>query len=414
MTGSQAASQPAPSTSIASSSREPYIVLDPDVIVIEDDPEDPVFTLFPDLPIELRLKIWEHAFPGRVVNLIYDQYHDRFHSFNSTTPMLLHIHRETREMGLKLYQLCFGTESFEPRIYFDFNKDILLFDDYLFVNSPHIHQSDADSTSYRNPLQYADYPLKSEEEAQIQRVAINSGIYHHISNPDEEARADQMCMVLKQFVRPLASKFAALKDLSIVIEDVNPYSRAAIRSFNVGHDACDPICDVCYVSKLSQVPIEHLRKIYGKMLKFHLVGAYRGSSRFSLGCYDKVVEKDPRDDISFEPDPEDLPDVYIVDGDYVDPDVEYSYDSEDGELEKSLNKHLKKADLWEGKDYPDVDQSFSDHENEEDADSISPEELQDIRDDEKLYREFVVGGQPYIRMQDEWVHPNYYDVRMTL
>ena len=34
-------------------------------------------------------------------------------------------------MTLKTTKLCFGTETHEPRIYFDYSRDTLLFDDYL-------------------------------------------------------------------------------------------------------------------------------------------------------------------------------------------------------------------------------------------------------------------------------------------
>jgi hypothetical protein len=90
------------------------------------------FTIFPELPIELRLKIWEYAFPPRVVNIVYDHDRDRYFSFNSSPPILLQIHRETRELCLKTHQLCFGTDTHPPSIYFDAAKDILLLhDDYL-------------------------------------------------------------------------------------------------------------------------------------------------------------------------------------------------------------------------------------------------------------------------------------------
>lgn len=187
----------------------------PDLTVSIEQPE-PVFALFPDLPIELRMKVWEHAFPARVVNLIYDQYHDRFHSFNSTPPLLLHVHRESREMGLKLYHLCFGTESFEARVYFDFNKEfvlpghhipsfclfpklssslcillqivrisfllipkysILLFDDYLFA--PELdNESDPELSSYRKPLPFAEVCFSKAESKTSLNIFPSLKILH--------------------------------------------------------------------------------------------------------------------------------------------------------------------------------------------------------------------------------------------
>ena len=94
------------------------------------------------------------------MNIIYDQYHDRFHSFNSKVPTLLHIHREAREIGLKTYQLSFGTESFEPRIYFDFKRDILLFDEYLLSkHAPRVLRP-TNETAYKTPLSFSEVCIR--------------------------------------------------------------------------------------------------------------------------------------------------------------------------------------------------------------------------------------------------------------
>ena len=173
---------------------------------------------------------------------------------------------------------------------------------------------------------------------------------------------------------------------------------------------CEPICDLCYVSKASQSPIEYLQKVYGKLLKFRIVGAYRGFARSGLGCYEEVVPRDPMDDRPERLELDKLSDNFSASEDNV------SLDSDDGEVEVSHKRYLKTTDRFVRYDYHDVDQGFSDHSeqgDDYDPDSISPEELQDIIMDEKLYRE-VVGEGEYIDMQDEWVHPGYYSVRMTL
>lgn len=373
---------------------------------------DPDFTLFPELPIELRLKIWEHAFPARVVNLIYDQYHDRFHSYNSSIPTLLHIHHETREMGLKIYQLCFGTESFEARIYFDFSRDILLFDDYLQFSAltDHIHIPKLNIA----PVSYPEYPIEEKEMDQIQRVAVNALSFWDCDGG--QPRLQLNAWALQKVARPIALKFPALREFNAIIECVDPFSRAPIRLFNVGSDKCESICDTCYESTRCQKPIEHLKKAFGEKLKIRLVGAYRGFSRFTLGCYNKVVEIDEADNVSEKPDPDYIPDVF--ESLYDDSDVPFCMDSDDEDgLRERREKYLK-GDIFEFYEYEDVEMGFSDHrEDDENADVISDEELEDIRKDESLYMDALgpVGSRrDYAELQGEWVHPDYFTARETL
>jgi hypothetical protein len=70
-----------------------------------------VFHLFPRLPIELRLRIWTFASPGRVIELrswgdtannpyVPIKYSVAKHTF----PIILHINRESRREGLRFYQ----------------------------------------------------------------------------------------------------------------------------------------------------------------------------------------------------------------------------------------------------------------------------------------------------------------------
>jgi hypothetical protein len=60
--------------------RLPSATLQSDDDTLEE--EEPKFDLFQMLPIELRLKVFDHAFPdrmGRVVNILYDEKEDRYH-----------------------------------------------------------------------------------------------------------------------------------------------------------------------------------------------------------------------------------------------------------------------------------------------------------------------------------------------
>ncbi|TVY59257.1 hypothetical protein LSUE1_G009434 [Lachnellula suecica] len=98
------------------------------------------FTLFPQLPLELRLKIWQHILPApRTVNIQYKMKYDKFDgktvgSFTGWTsptpiPLGLRICRESRDETLKHYQRSFGSYFHPSKIYFDFSKDTLRFGD---------------------------------------------------------------------------------------------------------------------------------------------------------------------------------------------------------------------------------------------------------------------------------------------
>jgi hypothetical protein len=98
----------------------------------------PGFTLFPDLPLELRLKIWFFIAPGpRTVSIKYKglSFYSIGKGFSAAAgwrspdpvPIVLHICRESRTEALKSYQLAFGSYLHPGRIYFDFSKDTLRF-----------------------------------------------------------------------------------------------------------------------------------------------------------------------------------------------------------------------------------------------------------------------------------------------
>jgi hypothetical protein len=100
------------------------------------------FTLFPTLPVELRLKIWTIAsFHSRNVDIwarCLGKIGSRLHPYtpfkytsHCSVPAILHACRESREVGLQYYHLDFGTFyengtfRFEtlPKIYINFAVD---------------------------------------------------------------------------------------------------------------------------------------------------------------------------------------------------------------------------------------------------------------------------------------------------
>lgn len=99
------------------------------------------FTLFPYLPLELRLKVWAYMIPPRIVTLhsqggkdkprlrknnkaMYCSKAMRWTSPNPV-PTILHICHESREEALKSYQRLFKPNDFQAGIYFDFSRDTL-------------------------------------------------------------------------------------------------------------------------------------------------------------------------------------------------------------------------------------------------------------------------------------------------
>ena len=91
------------------------------------------FTLFPHLPFELRLKIWEHALsePRTVTISCQREMLDRERrfakAFTSPTPppSLLHTCRESRSEALSQYIRTFTTDTSEIYTYFSFSRDTL-------------------------------------------------------------------------------------------------------------------------------------------------------------------------------------------------------------------------------------------------------------------------------------------------
>jgi len=81
-----------------------------------------MFTIFPNLPSELRVKIWHHACFPRTMTLTYSSANDAFHC-TSPPPVLLSTTHESREEALRIYTMSFGTKTQPARTYFNPYKD---------------------------------------------------------------------------------------------------------------------------------------------------------------------------------------------------------------------------------------------------------------------------------------------------
>ncbi|PVH88591.1 hypothetical protein DL98DRAFT_446996 [Cadophora sp. DSE1049] len=85
------------------------------------------FTLFPKLPIELRVKIFDD-YLSTATRLVHIYWHARQRVFKSSQaiPPLLHVCQESRYQALKKYQLSFAPSPEFARVYFSFEKDVLM------------------------------------------------------------------------------------------------------------------------------------------------------------------------------------------------------------------------------------------------------------------------------------------------
>jgi len=85
------------------------------------------FPRFPELPTEIRLKIWKYCLPApRALEVDYGECSDFLHC-KYPPPIALQICRESRAEALKHYELAFDNRPNASRIYFDFSRDGLHF-----------------------------------------------------------------------------------------------------------------------------------------------------------------------------------------------------------------------------------------------------------------------------------------------
>jgi len=96
-----------------------------------------MFTLFPNLPVELRFKIWKEAQPeAHVIDIIFREDHPDESFSTATPPILLFVCRESRSETLKIYKVLSKSMKSNPTsvprpIYINPLEDTLLIaDDY--------------------------------------------------------------------------------------------------------------------------------------------------------------------------------------------------------------------------------------------------------------------------------------------
>jgi len=96
------------------------------------------FTIFPQLPIELRYKIWDATMEGRIVEVVYNE-DDDFYYTEAAMPVAFSVCQESRRQALLSYDLLILKDIYMPleekdalhfKAYFNYKADTL----YLSLN----------------------------------------------------------------------------------------------------------------------------------------------------------------------------------------------------------------------------------------------------------------------------------------
>jgi hypothetical protein len=169
-----------------------------------------LFTLFSELPTELRLKVWTLSLPApRIVVLKYnyapsDQSHGPSHDQamrGCTSPTLipsnLHINREARNEALLSYNLSFNIHHERAKIFFNPAIDILYFgpkEGYL--------------DSFKQFTDASSMIVKSEL-AKVKRLAVHENLF---SQSNENVSATR----IKEFWEYVQRKFTNVEEVVVV------------------------------------------------------------------------------------------------------------------------------------------------------------------------------------------------------
>lgn len=132
----------------------------------------PTFTFFPKLPPELRRMIWRHFLPGtRLVELFRNENTGVYRS-SCQIPYALSVSKESRDIALNSYELCFGTAQEPPRIYFDMDVDEL----YLGIGNLEIPEDGLLQS------QLLVHHLNPPDYSRLQYLHLDDGLFSSVQN----------------------------------------------------------------------------------------------------------------------------------------------------------------------------------------------------------------------------------------
>ncbi|KAK6606210.1 hypothetical protein H4I96_04672 [Botrytis cinerea] len=183
------------------------------------------FPNFQNLSLELRTMIWKLNLPGaRIIDVIYDKDQDKYFSFHSKPPSLLHINKEARSFAQKVYNLSFPTQSHPANIYIRYDIDVIYFSNWLtgykYEENGWFEHVDI------GPL--GKMGLGRQDLKSITRVAVNS-IYFDVPQRYSANSMEYFCHSTSNIL----ARFSSLKRLYVVVEDINPYQKGDITFHNI-------------------------------------------------------------------------------------------------------------------------------------------------------------------------------------
>ncbi|TGO46123.1 hypothetical protein BOTNAR_0612g00030 [Botryotinia narcissicola] len=178
------------------------------------------FPKFQELSFELREMIWKLTLPGaRIIDVVYDPDQDKYSSFHSKPPSLLHTNKEARSFAQKVYNLCFPTPSYPANIYIRYDIDVVYFSDWL-TGYKYEENGWFEHVSI-GPL--GKMGIGRQDLKSITRVAVNS-IYFDVPERFSTNSMEFFCHATSNVL----ARFSSLKRLYVVVEDINPYQKGEI------------------------------------------------------------------------------------------------------------------------------------------------------------------------------------------
>jgi len=156
------------------------------------DANKPKFTLFPKLPIELRLKIWKESYEPRIIELRTTKKWrtKRYDFFIPKFPAVLHVNKEARVESLKDYKMSFKHRQCRRPILFNFSIDTL-----------HIRDRFSDQYSYWRDISNTTKILPDREK--VQKLSVTFGAFQFVLGDDDYSRPPDILL------------FPALKEVTI-------------------------------------------------------------------------------------------------------------------------------------------------------------------------------------------------------
>lgn len=154
------------------------------------------FTKFPSLPIELQLEIFELSIPGpQLITIsaeetpIAAEYTTKTWAASYKVPTILHINKESRNLGERIYKLEFKNNfAGAVGVWMDISKDILYFETelsfYRFFGSGRIRSHEVDGYRVKQPI-FDKVPALAFSRDAFTRKFAHPRLLNHMGRPQK-------------------------------------------------------------------------------------------------------------------------------------------------------------------------------------------------------------------------------------